>query len=188
MKLKIFKLLFLYIVVVCFFLGITWANGISDVPKFTATKVAGLSLLDSKSTLKVFGNTLQLYNSEFGFAYYKYLNQSETEIITLISHPGAIRYSIAEVKVSKASNRKGIPIFPKKNPEFTSDKGVALGMLRSDLTKLLGKPSNGNETFIEYRLEGNSSFLKKYNMPVYYGKYKFDKGKLIEYSFGFEYP
>ena len=34
----------------------------------------------------------------------------------------------------------------------------------------------------------NSEFLKFYNMPSYYGEYKFLNGKLIDFQFGFNYP
>lgn len=34
----------------------------------------------------------------------------------------------------------------------------------------------------------HSTFLQRYNMPLYYATFDFDQGYLVGFQFGFEYP
>lgn len=81
--------------------------------------------------------------------------------------------------------------------EFSSEKGIKLGLSKAELTALLGNcytssDSTATGITLAYRIESpqdsRTGFLKKWNMPVYYGVYKFSNDKLAEFEFGFEYP
>ncbi len=87
----------------------------------------------------------------------------------------------------------------KEVKQFTTGKGIHLGISKPQLVSILGKPTqkhskNDIESF-EYRIGvesyeklNQSKFLEYYNMPTYYGNYKFKGDRLIAFQFGFLYP
>ena len=63
-----------------------------------------------------------------------------------------------------------------------------MGVSPSFLIDKLGEPNSIESNTYQYRAVSNPYIQQKYNMPIYYGKYKFEENKLIEFKFGFEYP
>lgn len=74
--------------------------------------------------------------------------------------------------------------------KFSTESGIKLGISREDLLKIKGNNFVIEGDVIMYKLDdfNNSSFLQKYNLPIYFSKYTFKNNKLIEIYFGFEYP
>ena len=61
-------------------------------------------------------------------------------------------------------------------------------MTRAEVVARLGTQyQSGGET-IRYRVELDQFLLEKYNMPIYYGNYRFRNGSPIRFQYGFEYP
>jgi len=83
--------------------------------------------------------------------------------------------------------------FPETN-SFETFKGIKLGMGLNDVIKIFGtdciKNIENDEIILNYGINGfrESKFLQFFNLPQYYGTYKFKKNMLIEFKFGFIYP
>lgn len=74
--------------------------------------------------------------------------------------------------------------------KFSTENGIKLGISKEDLLKIKGNNFVEEGDVIKYTLDdfNNSSFLQKYNLPIYFSNYTFKYNKLIEIYFGFEYP
>lgn len=123
-------------------------------------------------------------NPDLGFNTYEF-KLGGTHTIQFIVHPGNLKYEVSEIKIIKGQNNHLKYTYPGK---AITQKGISIGISKSELINKLGIPLLKKSNQLVYRTEYNKAILVKYNMPIYYGKYKFEKNKLVSFSFGFEYP
>nr|WP_199001127.1 hypothetical protein [Flavobacterium sp. ASV13] len=116
--------------------------------------------------------------------------------MTLVQHPGDVKYQISIFKV-ETSSKLSYNYRQIKEDSFKTGKGIKLGMSKSDIIQKLGKcyaVIDSTKQYIElyYRIElpndSKSKLLKNSGMSVYYASYKLRNDKLEKFEFGFEYP
>ena len=168
------------------------ASATVDVPRCADVSVAGIGLDDPKSVEAVVGTEIVLHDADLPYAHY--LNRDRTESLELVFHPGSVFHSFNEFRVRKAqpSDRSANALKPVAT--FRTGKGIHLGMSKAEVMNTLGPPHHTSRSrgtvLLGYRLEHrtSSTFLRHYNMPTYYGHYRFKGDRLVDYAFGFEYP
>jgi len=116
-----------------------------------------------------------------------FVNSDKTEKVTFITHPGSESYAVDIFRLEKYSD-DDLPVYPFKLKKFTTGKGIILGMDKKQLISILGKPIKLEADVYKYRSVNDLYVQKKYKMPVYYGKYYFEKENLVKLEFGLEYP
>lgn len=138
--------------------------------------------------MQVPGQPSRLPGSEVSFC-----NKDCSQVLTMIHHPGSVRNNFSEFRIRRGNEGEA----HKKMEDvevFVTGRGIRLSLTQEKVVSLLGKPLNvlksGNEEVMEYKIDDfkSSKFLQKYNMPLYYGKYRFVNNLLVEFSFGFGYP
>lgn len=155
------------------------------------TSLSGIVLRDSETAEKLLGVKELLGDTAYYFS-----SKDRNQILEVKVYPGDgisqvsyFRVGSAVSAVSKAA--------PTSIVEFASEKGIRLGIAKEELVSLLGncfteKDSSASAITLSYRLElpadSKTGFLKRQNMPIYHGAYKFVNDKLSEFEFGFEYP
>ncbi len=179
--------------------GATLAGGVAlalaaslagaDVPRQADLSIIGVHLLDLDSQRRVLGAVK--FSERTAMPEARFASADGKQVMTLVSHPGSVG-DVAEVKVAYGKGRPD-PRFR----TFVSGKGIELGLPEEKVREILGEPTrmrslrNGLRTIL-YRIEEGperpSAFLERYAMPVYYGAYVFQNGRLIQFRFGFEYP
>lgn len=169
--------------------SLCYAEQIKDIPSEVNMSVSGVYLEDSQSTESVLGRHPKFASSE-EFPKAVFLNQRRNELLTLIFHPGDEENQFAEVVVCKAKSDDKFPVL--KVDSFSTEKGIKLGIAPQAIRKILGKPHKVKQdrdfTVFEYRITGDSEFLKSFNLPEYYGEYYFQSNQLTKFQFGFTYP
>ena len=157
------------------------------------TSIGPISLDNRKNVTEYLGeNVMERLNDTAMMPHSSVLSKDSKQRFTLYFHPGNSKNKFSEFKVNyvrKTKNNEKVT-----NTEvFKTENGVKLGITKSELKSLKGKPdsvyTNSALTY-HYIIDDfeNSKFLKKYYMPNYYADYKFKNGYLIEFRFGFEYP
>lgn len=122
-----------------------------------------------------------------------FLNLDKTQIMTLdFCCGGSGEIQRINVKFFDKNLTKDYINFSKLK-EFTTNSGIKLGDKQEQILNKLGKPRDQQEqngtTAATYITEQNESrLLQEFDMPLYYEKFIFLGGILIEYEFGFEYP
>lgn len=156
------------------------------------TSILGINIRDPESAVKIIGEKDKIDDLD---QYHLYSNL-ENETLTLVQHPGDVKYQISIFKVTY-SNRVSYDYRQIKVDAFKTGKGIHLGMSKSDIIKKIGKcyvPIDSTKEYIQlyYKIElpndTKSKFLEKNGMPVYYASYNLCKDKLEKFEFGFEYP
>ena len=113
------------------------------------------------------------------------------ELAELSFFPGDVANSICRVKIFKNDIIKPRVLVPWC---FYTEGGIRLGMSLNDVISKKGPPDNktcnccGKTVRVVYRLDSGSSFLKRYNMPLYSQVFIFDNDYLSTIEYGFEYP
>jgi hypothetical protein len=163
------------------------------------TSINSIHLLNSTNIQNYLGKNcmdeiLKLGESE-DFPNIEVLSENKEQKLTVYFHPGGVKYKFSEFKVcynvGKTSKLKTTP-----DKEFVSESGVRLNLTFAELKAIKGEPktiTNDKENQLstyQYLIDDfqHSAFLKRYNLPIYYAHYTFEKGVLIEFKFGFEYP
>lgn len=175
------------------------AQGPEQTPPSADISVSGIFLHDPESVKKVLGNapTPSEDASPKGdnFPTLKACNSTKTELLVLIFHYGDVTNSYSEFRIGGLPNpRPGCLVPPGGVVHFVTGRGIRLGISRKELVGILGQGFSerreGNETVIRYTIADfeKSTFLKRYNMPVYYGSYRLKQGKLVGFEFGFVNP
>jgi hypothetical protein len=157
-----------------------------------------ISLENPTSIKKLFGNQLPVVNdinlAAKGFKVCV-LNKSENEYLKMNSFPGGVINAVDHFEI-------GYVIFlsndiNKKKSDFLSfatENGIRLGISKEEIIRIKGNKYSvikDKEAYtFRYVLDNfeKSSFLKRYNMPVYYEEFRLEKDKLVKFNFGFEYP
>lgn len=122
-----------------------------------------------------------------------FANLSKTQIMTLdFCCGGNGEVQRINVKFYDKNLTKDYINFSKVK-EFTTNLGIKLGDKQEQILKKLGKPNdlekqNGTTTANYITEQNESKLLQELDMPLYYEKFIFSDGALIEYEFGFEYP
>ena len=115
--------------------------------------------------------------------------------IRMIVFPRSTINSVSQFEVGYSSSLSNS--IKKKNSErlsFVTENKISLGLTKKEVIAIKGNKyteiTNGKVKIIRYVLDNfdNSTFLKRYNMPVYIVEYWIKKGLLVKYRFGFEHP
>ena len=175
--------------------------GPKSVSKVADISVAGIKLVDAKSSRVVLGREISsstdpaLIEDDTEMPHAFAINKAGTEVLTLYFHYGGEVMAFSEFKVSLKSESKltSKPIKLAGTANFVTGKGIKLGLSKAQLIKILGPPqeskSAGGAVILDYRIEDKEAGeLLGYPAYLYYGKYTFKAGKLTEFRFGFEYP
>ena len=170
-------------------------DAVADPEVFHDSSIFGISLRNPESTVRVLGNPRKGYHSKYPNpgTYYRYINPSSTELITLIQHPGSTRYTISEVEVTEIKRKRKLPVFPGIEGDFVSGRGIRIGLPRSKVIELLGPPSEVCTYKTKHDLsisrDSNSSYLMlRYSVPLYKAEYFFENDILKEFKFGYPNP
>jgi hypothetical protein len=167
----------------------------SEIPRQADISVSEIFLNDQESTRRILGTPPAPAESDNDFPVVQICNSKATEALILVFHYGDFRDSFNEFRVRNISELPADCItLSKKIGHFITGKGIHLGISKKDLIKILGpdftEKKESHSLKIHYRIVDSerSSFLRKYNLPIYYGLYNFEGDKLVNFSFGFEYP
>lgn len=171
--------------VFCCIAGIAFA---ADPQAGLEVEIAGVRLLDSNSTRHLLAGISPL--EEYGRSRYRFVNVDRTEVIILDQHPGDEKFSIAEVMVESAGEDEAAPSFPGSSAHFKTARGIRLGMVRTRVLELLGRPSrqSADELEYSYTVEKGAAWLRSHNMPEYQSIFRFSGDRLVSFRFGFPYP
>lgn len=177
--------------------------------------VHGVTLGDSASGRAVLGDRmtkkLHLVEREGGdFPWYVFVSRDGAQSIAFRTHPGDTVNSYQEVEVrylrigqgqllateeSYYIGREGKPPTLPAD-KFVTGRGIALGMTKAEVTRRIGRcikgfKAQGVMQTIRYAVQNESAklpILKTANMPSYYAEYQFERGKLVRFRFGHDYP
>lgn len=167
----------------------------ADVPRGVDLSLSGVQLVDAQSAKSPLGAPPRLDDPDSDRPKAYLCNKDNTERLALMYYEGDTAFVISEFRVEQVATRyvdcsqPSIPI-----DRFVSGKGIALGMSRQQVVRILGKAHNENpqldEIVISYRIDNKneSGFLQHHNAPAYFGQYHFREEKLVSFSFGFEFP
>jgi len=162
--------------------------------------VSGISLQNGKSTTLVLGENVWENRFEkaddFGFIRLECLNANSTQLLRVGFFEGGIQN---EAQVFQLSYLPPNYILSKKTvrthiPNFLSNLKVRLNMPVQELLKIIGtayKVSHvkGMAVYHWHITDLKSPVLKKYSAIGYFIRAKFNKSnRLVEYTFGFDYP
>lgn len=169
-----------------------------QLPQSADISVSGIDLEEPKSVRRVLGDapspSEDVTGPDAGFPTLKVCNATRTELLVLGLHPGSVVDSYGEFHVRSLSKPSTGCLMLAGVDHFVSGKGIRLGMSRTRLVGILGpgfsERKEGTDSIVHYTIDDlpRSSFLQHYNLPVYFGSYRFRKGKLVSFAFGFEYP
>lgn len=156
------------------------------------TTIGKVSLINSKKVDAYIGNNVMERLVEKGLLSSSVISSDSIQRLTFYFHPGSVKKEFSEFKVSYV-DQKGRDDLVTDEKEFVTESGIRLGMTMKEFRSIKGEPDslrNGETTILQYRIDDlkNSTFLERYNMPVYYADFEFKNGYLIEFKFGFEYP
>lgn len=153
-------------------------------------------LENSSSTLKTLGDVMSHVNADADYpdAYFKSSGKG-VEYLRVVFFPGNESNSLSQFEVGNTVELESKNFIPIDYPSFKTESGIKIGMSKNQLLGIKGedfikRQVNGQEV-LNYRIDdfASSTFLKKYNMPVYFAEYWFtNDGRLVKYKFGFEYP
>lgn len=178
-----------------FFLPVTASVAAPLVmPTSADISVSSIFLYDTASQKSVLGTDIP-FDRQADIPMAVFASTDGRQSLTVFTHPGEVG-EIAEFRVSYVSGAESPVRRLAGIKKFITGKGINLGMSQSQVTSILGAPSNQqskeNLATFNYRIEGvelnKSKFLAYYNMPIYYGIYKFKNNRLVSFQFGFEYP
>jgi hypothetical protein len=177
----------------------TLAAGVAAKPKPCRMKdpdlsVFGIRLGNAESALRQVGSGWTLSEGEDDMPHVRFVSSNGAQELVLFSHYGAGEDEYGEIEVRKA----GIEALVLKDlptETFVSGRGVELGMPRADIISRFGSCLKADERVgdgetIQYQIDDadRDPDLKGFNYPVYYAEYEFERGKLVRFRFGFEYP
>jgi len=167
----------------------------TDIPRETELTLSGIQLVDAQSAKMPFGMKPVLDDPDSDRPKAYICNKDNSERLALVYYEGDTAYVISEFRVEQVMTRYIDCSQPETAVEhFVSGKGIALGMQREQLVRILGEPQKVHpqldETVLIYRIDGKSAsgFLQRYGAPAYFGQYHFRQDRLVRFDFGFEFP
>ncbi|MBK9631699.1 MAG: hypothetical protein IPO62_11635 [Saprospiraceae bacterium] len=156
------------------------------------TSIAGIKIRDAKSVLNVLGHKTNLVLDSTQIFY----SNDKKQILTMTIHPGESANQVSVFSILYATNFKE-KFRLIETPEFITEKGIKLGISKSEIIDRLGtcylaKDSSSNSILLEYKLElpndSKTGFLARNQMPIYFANYRLTNGYLEGFEFGFENP
>ena len=178
--------------------------------------VHGVTLGDTESARKVLRSQLDeehkakpLDREGGDFPWYVYFSGDRAQTVAFRSHPGDVVDSYQEIEVRDArigpeqmlAQERSYYVGREAGSEtlaakaFVSGSGIRLGMTKADVVKRIGRcfktASKGDMQTIRYRVEDETAqlpILKQGNMPSYYAEYQFQRGRLVRFRIGHDYP
>jgi len=184
-------LIFLIIVFLC--LRGSYANqDPSFKPPYFDTSLNGIVLHDAKSSVAVLGaeRLEKIFEYFRGLCIpdfrYGFFNDKKTQVLEVIFHAGGYTNEFSEFRVYTAKgSRHELFGTLEGHATFTTGKGITLGMRMDDVISILGNDH-------QKRRFGEMLILSYPFPPVegalYYCECIFYHDRLIEFSFGYEYP
>ena len=171
-----------------------------EFPQKLDSGVLGIIFCDTSSVKKILGDSLNFIEEEYiSVRHVNYVNEDTTELLILTQYPASYEYDfhLVQIKYFDKSLKEYYKVLNNVKKIITN-KGINLGITKKELTNILGDDKTeevkGDTTILEYKFnEINSKnnredFLRKCNLPIYYGRYKFFENKLMYIEFGFEIP
>jgi hypothetical protein len=156
--------------------------------------IYGIRLGDADSAVRQIGSGLPLTENEDDMPFVRFVSSNGAQELVLFAHYGAGTDEYGEVEVRKAGI-EALALNDLSTPSFVSGRGIELGMSRADVVSRFGQcfksdERSGDTETIQYQIENadRDPDLKEFNYPVYYAEYEFERGKLVRFRFGFEYP
>ena len=149
--------------------------------KYLDNSVNTIKLRDPKTVEKTFGEDVNYLDKDSDQT--EVANIDGKQILTMIFHPGGTINEFSEFKVSYNS-KNSKPKLKIETKDFETAKKVKLGLTEKQVKKLLGPPTkrttdNGLEIW---------TYESKTEDDLYFGRYDFKDGRLIQFWFGEEYP
>lgn len=170
-------------------------HAFADVPREAELALSGIQLNDAQSAKTPFGMQPVLDDPDSDRPKAFICNADRSERLALVYYEGDTAYVISEFRVEQVATRYVDCTQPTTPIEqFVSGKGIALGMQREQLVRILGEPHQEHfqldEIVLIYRIDDKnaSGFLQHYSAPAYFGQYHFRQDQLVRFSFGFEFP
>ena len=167
----------------------------AEVPREAELMLSSIRLNDPQSAKTPFSMQPVLDDPDSDRPKAYVCNADTTERLALGYYEGDTAYVISEFRVEQVATRYvdcSQPATPVEH--FVSGKGVALGMQREQLVRILGEPHQEHpqldEVVLVYRIDDKnaSDFLQHHSAPAYFGQYHFREDQLVRFSFGFEFP
>ena len=164
-------------------------------PRAADPGVQAIQLLIPASTLSVLGphpttNPVQGSPEIHGFPGREltFLNKSRTQQLVLYIPPGSINLAVSEARVGPPKGDH--PVFPGEPAEFTTARGIQLGLKRSQVVEIFGPPTGSSADELRYRIERELAleWLAEFNWPAYEATYSFENDILVRFTFGFPVP
>lgn len=163
-------------------------------PRQAETAISGVFLNDPQSAKTPWGINVELDDPESDHPRAYVCNQDKSEKLTLIYYEGDTANIISEFRAETVQTRYADCALPSQPiAHFVTAKGVALGMAKSELIRILGNDyiehRQPDETVLIYRIDNQESgFLQRHGVSSYYGQYHFQGNRLVKFAFGFEFP
>jgi hypothetical protein len=170
-------------------------------PQRAESDVVGVRIADADSSMRVFGTkTEQPHFQEKDangvdqdFPFVRFLSRDGLQEARFYIHYGDTVGSYNEIEVMPVTEAgKGAKRL--QAASLATERGVSLGIDRSELLRLLGpcftkERREGGLERISYKIEDEKhALLKRSGLPAYFGHYDFKGGKLVRFRIGFEYP
>lgn len=151
-------------------------------------------LCNPSSITIIFGDLMSQINKNADLPDITFLNQKGNQYLKMLFHPGDIKNSFSEFEIGYATDSLTNKSTKSNFISFETENGIKLGITKQELIKEKGigytSSMKAHVTCVRYFI-GNfskSSFLNRYNMPIYYSEYYLKDDKVVKFRFGFEYP
>jgi len=184
--------------VVCFFISFTLFAQKQNAKPFTADiSVCNIYLEDERTTTKILGRDIwnKHFEADSMLPRIECVNKSGTQGLRLLFHYGGTKNAVAQFELFeiKKGYKKPAKAVVFQNCDFKSGNKIMLGMDRQRLISIIGKNFKSSrkknvEQIRYYTNDANAEILKKYDAVGYFIECRFKNNKLVNYSFGFEYP
>lgn len=180
------SILKILIILLAFF---SFASHAHELPIFFDSGMNGV-FLETASEESLINTTLCSNSIETQFCE---TNTSNTQRVKYTVHPGSLKYAVSLIEIrliSDIDNTSNMNLAGnnEQRDTFSTHKGIYLGLSKTDIIKLLGKPTSNHHDLLTYHSKMNPKLLDRFNMPIYSANYHFKGNRLVYFKFGFEYP
>jgi len=158
------------------------------------TAVGRICLVNSENVDQYLGPDIMDRLVDPGLPQATVLSGDKKQKLTVYFHPGSVTKEFSEFKVEYNNDRLTEKLTVVADDVFETESKIKLGISVGDLRSIKGEPailSSENDVIkFHYQIDdfNHSSFLRRYNLPLYYADYTFVNGYLTAFKSGFEYP
>lgn len=120
-----------------------------------------------------------------------FCNGDKSEYLLAYQYEGATKYAFSCFEIGHTNDTILESKFADMDiKDFSTESGIKLGLPFELLVARKGSDYDvsGQDSVITYRLDINSSFVERYNMPGYFLQCAIQNGKVDRIKFGFDYP